>query len=477
MTRFNKSIRVTASGRRRVALAVAATALAFGVVALSKAHHTGGSGGASGPPDHPDGARLAVDTAELTGFVALTQGAVLADGIRELFAELRLEGRDGAGPARRRPVALAVVLDTSGSMYGDKIEQARRSVLALAARMHPDDRLAIIAYDSTARVVQPLAPIAAVRETLDARIAMIQASGGTNIPAGLALGATALSDAPASMVHRLVLVSDGLDGSGQPLDAVGRDLGGRAQAGTTTSALGVGTDYDERWLTTVADAGRGNYAFLAQGSELAGFLARELEQASTTVADLTAIDVALPEGWRVAEAYGGTWSDGHVALGSLVTGERRRVTLRIEAAAGAPGTEHALPVALRYRSAREGTDRNLDLGRLSVSVVGDEAQVIASRDVALHAEAVAQRLDVAQAQAIQAWREGRVEEARQLARGNVAELQRWRQEAPAAAAMLDARITATTEDLDNFDRSAGSDEGRAYGLRSNALRHHRAEAY
>jgi hypothetical protein len=44
--------------------------------------------------------------------------------------------------------------------------------------------------------------------------------------------------------------------------------------------------------------------------------------------------------------------------------------------------------------------------------------------------------------------------------------------------MLGARIEATSDDLDNFrNTTAGSAEGRAYGLRSNASRRRRAAAY
>lgn len=473
-------LRMGASARRRLSVAAGAVVLAFGAIVLSRAHLAGAA--VIAPTDGaaiPVGStRVNVQTRELEGFIALTQGSVLAHGTRELFAELRLEARNVDGDASRRPVALAVVLDTSGSMYGEKIEQARRSVHALADRMRAEDQLAVIVYDHGARVLQPLAPVGHVRETLHQRIDGIQASGGTNIPAGLELGSGALASAPDSMIRRLVLISDGLDGSGQILSNVSVAVSARANVGTTTSALGVGTDYDERWLTTVADSGRGNYEFLARGGELSGFLTRELDQAATTVAERTNVDLALPDGWRVVGAYGGTFDGSTVPLGSLYAGERRRVTLRIEVDAGAPGQAAELGLGLRYRSPIEESDRNLALGRLSLSVVGEQAQVVASRDVALHAEAVAQHVDVTQAQAIDAWREGRTEEAQRLTRDNLAALQHWRAQAPAAAAQLDARIEAAEVDMDNFENTgAGTSEGRAYGLRSNSSRRSRAVGF
>jgi Ca-activated chloride channel family protein len=481
---MRKKMRFGSSGRRRLSVAAGAVVLAFGAIVLARAQGSAdvpaqlggapveGGGAQEGP------ARIAIATPEVEGFLALTQGAVLAHGTRELFAELRLQARTLEGETERRPVALAVVLDTSGSMTGEKIEQAKRSVLELLERMHADDRIAIVAYGHEAAVVQPLARVADVRPSLSARIREIYASGGTNIPAGLSLGAQALASAPSSMSHRLVLVSDGLDGSGLPLVSLQSEVVGRANGGTTTSALGVGTDYDERWLTTVADAGRGNYEFLARGGELSAFLTRELEQASSTVADQAFVRLDLPAGWRIAEVYGARADGGTVPLGALFAGERRRVTLRMEIDADAPGSAPELHAALGYRAPAVSADRNLDLGRLSVSVVTDDAQVVASRDVALHAEAVAQHVDARQAQAVEAWRRGDGAMAEQLSQANITTLERMQREAPRPSRQVSQQIEAANADLGNFRGvAASSEQGRAWGLRSNAARRARAEAF
>lgn len=467
----------SAARRRRASIAAGALALAFGGIVLARASAAPTQVGAGGSQEAPS--RIAISTPELSGFVAFTQGAVLASGTRELFAELRLSANEVPGTPARRPVALAIALDTSGSMSGEKIVQARDAVRALVTQMRSEDRVAIVTYESEARYLTSLQPVGRVLPMLDALLAQVQAGGGTDIPRGLALAGSALSEAPPAMVRRLVLVSDGQDGSGQPLEVVSASVVARAQGGTTTSALGVGTDYDERWLTTVADAGRGNYQFLAGGAQLATFLRRELDQASATSADLAQLELSLPPGWRIAEAYGASVPPGsaQVPLGALFGGIERRVTLRLEAPAGAAGTAADTAVGLRYVATASGEPRSYALGRLRVRVVSDEAEVAASRDVVLHAEAVAQHLDAQQALAVDAWREGRVAEAQRMAQDNFAQLRQLREQAPAAQAELDARLEATSADLDNFRRvSAQSQEGRAYGLQSNSARHGRSRA-
>ncbi|MGF1470013.1 MAG: VWA domain-containing protein [Sandaracinaceae bacterium] len=483
------------AARRRMNMAAGAVVLALGGIVLARAGTTEAlpaPAGTTSPPTvetptpTPDvaepNARAAIETAELEGFVAFTQGAVLAHGDRELYAEARLEGRPGSGTARRRPVALAVALDVSGSMSGNKIVQARRALAELVAAMHPEDRVAVVTYNHEARVLVPLTEVRRVRAEIDGRVGELFAHGGTNIPQGLELAASRLAGAPPTHGRRLVLVSDGLDNSGQVVPHVVHRVAERAHGGVTTSALGVGIDYDESFLTGVADAGQGNYAFVARGAELATFLGQELEQASRTVAEGTALRFALPPGWRLEEVYGGeveTTPTGERQLffGSLFEGERRRVTLRFTVPAGAPGVAGRLTPRLRYAAVRAATDRTVAVDALTLVAVPDPAQVDALRDVTLHAEAVAQAIDHRQAAAVEAWRDGRAEEARRISRRNVQALRQQQREAPAAAAALGGQLSDVEADIAGFAAPADSAAGRAHGLESNASRRSRARRY
>lgn len=481
-------IRFPKSRRRAWVLATAAVALASGGIVLLRAPEPAIAlpAAAAAPlpisPSQPSSegpASVELDGPRLDGLFAFTEGAMLAGGSRSIYAQLRLLGGEG-GLAQRAPVALAVVLDHSGSMSGDKIVQAREAVVRLLDRMHDDDRLSVVVYDHQALILQSLAPVRDLRATLPERVRAVSADGGTDIPAGLDLGASTLASAPSGFVRRLVLVSDGQDGSGEALGAIAARIGQRASEQVTTSSLGIGLDYDERFLSTVADAGRGNYQFLAQASELDPFLRTELEQAANTVADEVHAEIELPEGTSLVRAHGIVASVAgrtvRMPIGSLFAGERRKVVLELAANAGAPGTSASAAISLGWRTREDGAAHRIERAIAAVRAVATQAEVDASRNIELHADAISTSIDAQQAEAMTAWRAGHRDEALRITQSHLERLRRARAIAPSPR--VEAQIAALEGDQERFDHaSAASEEGRAWGLGRGARRRAQAEAF
>lgn len=464
--------------RRAWALSLASVVLAGALLVLLRAPAPASGAVPTGasviPPLTTSGSatprsRTDLDGPAVHGTFALATGAVLRGAPSELLAELRLTGLEN-GSGEHVPVSLAVVLDRSGSMSGENIVMARESIVSLLNEMNDDDRLAVIVYDDGAQVLQPLAPARVLRRSLPDRVRRIDAMGGTNIPEGLALGIDALREAPEGTARRIILISDGRDGSGRALSSIASDVARSADGRVITSSLGVGIDYDGAFMTALADAGHGNYAFLERGAMLEGFLRRELDETSTTVAESVVAEIALPAGVRLRATHGGTFDQigdrVRIEIGALFAGERRKVVLEMESASAE--TPIALPVRLTYHAVAAAIEHGV-AGEVVAAVVGTEAEVDAARDRELYPDAIAAVLAAQQDEALAAWRSGDRDAARHAS--EVA-LERYRHEASRRPSpRLSARIAEVEAEMDTFDATdPSSAAGRSFDLGTGASR-------
>jgi len=173
----------------RRGLAMASVVLAFGGLVLYRAPDSAALVPVPAEFDASTGAKFSGPGAH--GSVALSHARVLANGTQDVYAEVRMTADKDLANARA-PLALAVVLDTSGSMSGDKIEEAKSAVMQLVKDMRDDDQIAIVRYSDDATIIQHLARVGDVRNDVLAHIRQIEAGGGTAIPLGLSSGLNAL---------------------------------------------------------------------------------------------------------------------------------------------------------------------------------------------------------------------------------------------------------------------------------------------
>jgi Ca-activated chloride channel family protein len=405
-----------------------------------------------------------------SGTLALSQTRVLAGGAQSVFAELRLKAEESRAVAEERaPLSLAIVIDTSGSMSGDKIESAKKSVLSLIRQMRDEDEVALVRYDDRHEVLQPLARLGRVRSALMERVSALSAGGGTDIAPALSQGLSLLSDAGARRVRRVVLVSDGLDGGRDQSVAIARNA---SDARTTVSALGIGLDFDEGYMSAVANAGRGNFGFVENGSALARFLQRELEETANTVLESAEARIELPPGARFVRAVGAraevVGNAVELEVGSLFAGDERRVIVEL-----ALDAEHGQALALGAEVSwqRVGAGRvSSKLSPLSVTGERDQALVTASRDGRVFASALSALASARQIAAAEAYARGDSAQADQLLNENQESLHVAAAAAPEAEkGALDRQLAETSDARSKFRALApGSPAAKAAGKASAA---------
>jgi Ca-activated chloride channel family protein len=156
-------------------------------------------------------------------------------------------------PAAVYPRDLIVLLDTSGSMSGPPLDQARRVVAALLDSLADNDRLEMISFADRPRHWRngPVAATAETRRDAHRWLAALHAGGGTEM---LHAVEEALKPLRPDAQRQVVLVTDGDIGfESQLLHAIQHDL----PTGSRLHAVGVGSAPNRALTRPAARAGRG----------------------------------------------------------------------------------------------------------------------------------------------------------------------------------------------------------------------------
>ena len=344
---------------------------------------------------------------------ASAEGEMLPSGTHETFLGVWVDVPE-ARPESRPPMELALVVDTSGSMAGAKIENARNAASTLVRSLKDGDIVALDAFSDSARTVVPptrLGPQS--RQDILRAISGLSVSGSTNMFEGLTLAEGQIAAAPAThSLRRIVVISDGMANVGpsspETLGAIAeRGLRFRAQV----TSLGVGNDYDERTLNALAVKSSGRLYHLGEPREMASILKGELELLDATLASDSFVEVVPAPGVQLMGADGirADWHEGgslRIPLGALHAGQHREALVRVrivEPAAFDGQTRSLASVRLRFRDAQDSDLERVQEVVARTQLTGDSNAVaahVSSRTKAIMAIQETAKIQMAAAQRI-----------------------------------------------------------------------------
>lgn len=209
----------------------------------------------------------------------------------------------GAAP-ERLPIDLALVLDRSGSMAGEKLELVKQATLEAVEHLGIDDTVSVVMFETA--VQELLLPSPVTPETharLAACLREVLPGGSTNLQGGWLTGCEHLAGLMAweetPHLHRAVVLTDGLANVGvtDPL-ALTTQAGALRERGITTSTMGVGYGFNEVLLSGMAEAGGGSFAYISHPDELAAYFRREVGDLLGVAVPQPRLHVTFPPGLR-----------------------------------------------------------------------------------------------------------------------------------------------------------------------------------
>ena len=347
----------------------------------------------------------------------LSGTALLQGGQGEVFLDLSLQV-DRAGHSNSAPVSLALVIDRSGSMAGQKLANARAAARKLVQSLRPGDRLALITYGSDVTTLVPSTLIdEASRARLLSAVAGISDRGGTYLSGGFEAGRDELLKASAEgQLRRVILISDGQANEGitsiSSLSAMAREA---LERGVHLSAMGVGLDFNENLMTAMAEHGGGHYYFIEDAAALAGIFSKELETLTSAVAREAELEITLARGVELVELYGYTYSqEGQVVtvkLPDLFGGQDRKVMCRLQAPTAVTGIQPLAATKLSFTDVKSGAAVTLGSAP-TVLVTDDQSQVNAGRDRGVLARVEQAKISTNLSKAMESYSSGDLAEAK-----------------------------------------------------------------
>lgn len=280
-----------------------------------------------------------------------------------LYLLMELLPTGGEEGRTRLPLDICLVLDCSSSMRGDRLHQVKEAARYIVGQLTPEDYFCLITFNDRATVVVPRQPVqasAAIRE----HISEIQASGGTEMGRGLEQALEQmLRVAVFSGIRRIILLTDGQT-YGDEQRCV--ELAHKArEAGIGLTALGVGSEWNEDLLATMAAHGNSRSEYIAGEEAIVPLFREEMRLLQGIVAQEMALtlqpasQVEVRHLFRVAPEISPmtlheTWEKGYdVPLGEWLGDQPQVFLAEVVLPPLSAGRHRFLQVAFSYRLPRE----------------------------------------------------------------------------------------------------------------------------
>jgi Ca-activated chloride channel family protein len=267
----------------------------------------------------------------------------------------------GEGLPQSAPLNLCLVLDRSGSMAGQKIENLRRAVELVIDQLDPMDILSIVIFDDRAEVLVPATPVTD-KNALKAKVKGITDRGGTEMSKGMQLGIQELQKhLTPDRVSRMVLLTDGQTyGDEDECQKLANQL---AQLSVPLYAFGLGEDWNEDLLDALANATKslGGFAeFIERPEQILRHFEFAVRSAKRVVARNAYLTLKLAQGvgprqvWRVLPLIANLGyqpisdRDVQVPLGDLERDEGQAVLLEFSVTSKPKGVFRIIQAEVTY---------------------------------------------------------------------------------------------------------------------------------
>jgi Ca-activated chloride channel family protein len=199
------------------------------------------------------------------------------------------------------PLNLCLILDRSTSMQGQNMDVVKSTAIQILRRMRPHDTFSVVAFSDRAEVVIPAVRNADLTK-MEARIQMLQNSGGTELFQGLESGFQQVSlFADKAHINHMILLTDGRTYGDEDKC---RDLAARAaEKGIGISGLGIGYEWNDTLLDELGSKTGGNSMYVSRPEDIQHLLLEKFNHLWQIYAEEARLDFQCGKGIELRYAF------------------------------------------------------------------------------------------------------------------------------------------------------------------------------
>ena len=206
---------------------------------------------------------------------------------------------------RMRPLNIVLVVDESGSMSGEKIENLKAALNSFVERFRKTDKLTIVGFEQEARII--LEPTEKTKfKNIDKAIKDIHASGSTNLHAGLMRGyKMAMKNFDKESINRVIFLTDGNANVGvTESEQIAKESKRCIKKGISLVTIGLGVDFNNGLLREIADSGRGVMHYVGDARDIKKVFVDEIDGVLAPAARKVKLTLDIDEESATPKIYG-----------------------------------------------------------------------------------------------------------------------------------------------------------------------------
>ena len=282
------------------------------------------------------------------------------------------------------PANFGLVLDRSGSMDGEKMDNLKEAVGYVADHLSDNDLVSVTIFDDQVETVIPN-QAAKNRSDIKNKVEKVIPRGGTQISDGLRAGLAEVKKGhSAGRVNRVLLLTDGQTWDDEDACLRLAEEAGKQNVAITT--IGIGDEWNEKLLLQIAEKSQGNSHWIQNPIAILDAFRQEVEGMQAVAAVNLKLTARLSPGVKPVKVYSTVPMISDISakavngqgvtagLGSLDGKQGQKVLIEMRVPAHAAGTFRLGQVEITYDVPSNGAKAQSVKTDLSIMFTDDAAK-------------------------------------------------------------------------------------------------------